>query len=136
MVKDCNTLNNSCTGTVGPDYGLNPDGTVPESSTPCDTSVDGRNITVGDLSCSPFDLQNNRGNDFIEKVVEEALNIGGATLNVYKLLGVHEQGKLIDCTGKGDPISNGAVPSFPASNAFDKFITEWRSIQKGVGVTT
>ncbi len=136
MAKDCNPLNNSCTDTVGPDYGLNPDGTIPAASTSCDTSVDGRNITVGDLSCSPFDIQNNRGNDFIEKVVEEALNIGGATLNVYKLLGVHEQGKLVDCVGRGDAISSGDAPSFPASNAFDKFITEWRSVQNGTGVTT
>jgi len=115
---------------------LNPDGSVPAGKTPCDTSIDGRDITVGDTSCSPFDLQNNRGNDFIEKVVEEALNIAGATLNVFKLLGVHEQGKLVDCTGRGDPISNGDAAAFPAENAFDKFITEWRSIQNGEGVTT
>ena len=135
MAKDCNGLNKPCTATVGPDYGLNPDGTIPEGSTQCSTSVDGRDITVGDINCSPFDLQNNRNNDFVEGVIEEALNIGGATLNVYKLLGVHEQGKLVDCTGRGDAISNGDAPSFPASNAFDKYVTEWRSVQTGTGVT-
>ena len=135
MAKDCNKLNNSCKDTVGPDYGLNPDGTVPAASTACSTSVDGRNITVGDINCSPFSLQDNRGNDFVEGVIEEALNIGAATLNIYKLLGVHEQGKLVDCTGRGDPISNGDAASFPAANAFDKYVTEWRSVQSGAGVT-
>jgi len=136
MAKECNGLGSSCTGTSGPEFGLNPDGSVPAGKTPCDTSVDGRDITVGDLSCSPFDLQNNRGNDFIEKVVEEALNIGGATLNVFKLLGVHEQGKLVDCTGRGESISNGDAAAFPSENAFDKYLTEWRSVQRGTAVTT
>jgi len=106
MAKDCNGLD-TCTGTTGPDFGLNPDGTIPAGKTACSTAVDGRGFAVDDIDCSPFDLQNNRGNDFIEGVVEEALNIGGATLNVYKLLGVHEQGKLVDCTGRGEPLSNG-----------------------------
>ena len=135
MAKDCNELNNVCTGTVGPDYNLNPDGSVPAAATPCATSVDGRGFVSGDVKCSPFDLQDNRGNDFVEGVIEEALNIAGAKLNVYKLLGVHEQGKLVDCTGRGESISNGDTSGFPADNAFDKYITEWRSVQKGDGVT-
>ncbi len=134
-MKDCNGFSDSCKGTVGPDFGLDPVTGLPlPKPNACSTLVPGRGIT-GNPSCSEWDLQDGKFNDSIEDLVEESLNIAGATLNVYKLLGVHEQGKLIDCTGRGMSISNGDAPSFPADNAFDKFITEWRSIQKGLGVT-
>ncbi len=136
-MSDCNGLDNSCTGIVGPDFGLDPVTGLPipkpSPSKPCVPLVDGRGIT-GNPSCSEWDLQEGKGNDFIEDAVEEALNIAGATLHVYKLLGVHEQGKLVDCTGRGTSISGGDAPTFPADNAFDKFISEWRSIQRGDGI--
>jgi len=132
-MKECNGFADSCTGTVGPKFDNPTD--APNGGAPCGTSlVSDRDISAGSIKCSGFSLQNNNANDFIEDVVEEALNIGGADLNIYKLLGVHEQGKLVDCTGRGNPISNGDAANFPASNAFDKFITEWRSVQKGAGV--
>lgn len=68
--------------------------------------------------------------------IEESLNIGGADINVHKLLGVHEQGELQDLAGLGQPISGGDHPNFPAKNAFDKYVTEWRSAQTGSDVTT
>ena len=95
----------------------NPDGTkCPETS---------------DSSCSPFQLTQNNDSCFIEEVVEEALNIGGADVHVFKLLGIHEQGQLIDLIGNGVALSGGDTPAFPASNAFDVFISEWRSSQIG-----
>ena len=84
--------------------------------------------------CKPFQLSENRDECIIEDFVEEALGIGGAALNVYKLLGVHEQGQLTDQTGNGTAISGGAVTNFPATNAFDTLISAWRSLQKGAGV--
>jgi len=132
-MKDCNGFSDSCKGTSGPKFDNPTD--APNGGAPCGTSlVSDRDISAGSIKCSGFSLQNNNANDFIEDVIEEALNIGGADLNIYKLLGVHEQGKLIDCTGRGNAISNGDAANFPSSNAFDKFITEWRSIQKGEGV--
>lgn len=139
-MADCNGLKNSCKGTVGPDYGLNPDGSIPKKpnvpsgcvpSLRDSTSKPPRSV---DYRCKDFQLEKDRANDFVDNIVNEALNIGGATLNIYKLLGVHEQGKLIDCTGRGKSISNGDLPNFPSENAFDKFISEWRSIQRGTGV--
>lgn len=72
----------------------------------------------------------------MSSVIEESLNIGGADINVHKLLGVHEQDSLEDVSGLGQAISGGSHPNFPASNAFDVFITEWRSQQTGRDVTT
>ncbi len=130
-MSDCNDINKSCKGTYGPVTNLDRNGAVPTTpSTGCPTSAKG----TTDFRCKPFQLENDKSNDFIDGVVNESLNIGGATLNVFKLLGVHEQGKLIDCTGRGAPISNGDAPNFPSTNAFDKFISEWRSIQRGAGV--
>ena len=91
-------------------------------------------ISTHDPSCAPFQLTKNNDNCFIESVVNENLIIGGADLFVYKLLGIHEQCKLVDQTGLGYPISNGDAPYFPASNAFDEYQTRWRSLQKGSNV--
>jgi len=129
----------SCSGTVGPDYELNPDGTIKTdtSGQPCVSTPNGRRLQpnqTNDFRCRPFQLELGNANQYVDRVVNEALNIGGATLNVYKLLGVHEQGKLVDCTGRGEAVSNGDLPNFPAANAFDMYVTEWRSIQRGSGV--
>lgn len=87
------------------------------------------------ITCSPFDLSQLTGDScIVNSYIQESINIGGAPLNVYKLLGVHEQGLLQDLTGMGAAISNGDMPNFPAKNAFDKFITEWRSQQVGPDV--
>jgi len=142
MTNDCNGFSGSCTGTSGPNFNLEPDGTTPtpvtNTNSPCPPALAGR--TTGfpaptDFRCRPFQLTENRGHDFIDSLVNESLQIGGATFNVYKLLGVHEQSLLVDCTGRGSPISSGDLPTFPSLNAFDVFITEWRSIQRGAGVT-
>ncbi len=123
----------SCKGTSGPDHpednGQNKPGCTEQADgTFCpDTNQDNR--------CKPFQLTKNKDSCFIDGLVNESLNIGGADLNVYKLLGVHEQCKTIDATGNGLPLSNGDAPGFPVSNAFDVFISEWRSAQKGTGVT-
>jgi surface protein len=85
-------------------------------------------------TCSPWQLTQNSDTCQIDDYIAEQLNIAGADLNVYKLLGIHEQGKLLDLASNGNAISAGFLPNFPASNAFDKFITEWRSSQTGTAV--
>ena len=92
--------------------------------------------TTPSAVCKPFQLDSNRDSCIIEDYVEEAMGIGGATINVFKLLGVHEQGQLVDQTGNGTAISGGEVNSnFPAANAFNTLISAWRSLQTGSGVT-
>lgn len=71
-----------------------------------------------------------------DSYISEQFNIGGADVKVYKLLGIHEQGKLLDLTGDGTSISGGDHPNFLSKNAFDLFNTEWRSIQLGQDVLT
>lgn len=85
-------------------------------------------------NCSAWDLTENSDTCLIDGYIAEQLNIGGAVVNVHKLLGVHEQGLLQDLTGNGNPISNGDHPNFPASNAFDRSVTEWKSQQTGSDV--
>ena len=85
--------------------------------------------------CDYWELVNNPESCIISSVIEESINIGGAILNVHKLLGVHEQDSLQDVTGLGEAISGGSMPNFPASNAFDAYVTEWRSQQTGRDVT-
>lgn len=133
-VKD----NDTCFGVNGPDFPVDRDGNLiapPEGAQGCVPSALGNGFVSPsnfDLTCRPFQLTDQANdNKFVEGVVEETLNIGGAVLNVYNLLGIHEQSKLVDCTGKGDPISGGQLPNYPSSHAFDTFVTEWRSIQRG-----
>lgn len=84
--------------------------------------------------CSPWDLTLGPEACLISNLVSESIEISGAPINVYKLLGVHEQGSLQDLTGAGTAISSGDMPNFSAQNAFDKFNTEWRSIHTGPDV--
>lgn len=109
-----------------------------------DTCFDGICIEVRDgVLCpvdnfrSPWELtESSQDACLVDSYISEQLTIGGADINVYKLLGIHEQGKLIDLTGDGNPISGGDHPNFRAINAFDLFQTEWRSNQIGQDVIT
>ena len=67
--------------------------------------------------------------------VVETLEISGAPINVFKLLGVHEQGKLIDLTGNGFPIHGGTSADTSVTNAFTVGGTSWKSSQVGQAVT-
>lgn len=97
----------------------NPDGSV--CPAPSDWST-----------CRPYDLsEDDRTNCYIDDTVSDAIEYAGAKINVYKLLGVHEQTKLVDLTGDGNAISGGDAQNYPAANAFTTFANEWRSKQSG-----
>jgi len=82
--------------------------------------------------CRPWDLTEQPNETcYAEEVLNEGVEIAGAKINIYKLLGVHEQTKLVDVTGNGNAISGGAITGFPASNAFTTYAQEWRSRQSG-----
>ena len=80
-------------------------------------------------TCRPWELVNDNAQCYIDSVAAEQLQIGGATVNVYKLLGVHEQTSLMNLVGTGAAISGGDSPGYSASFAFDMRDTEWRSKQ-------
>lgn len=84
-------------------------------------------LCVGDYSLtSP---ENASDSAYQEQVAAENLMVSGAAVNVFKLLGIHEQGKLIDLTGAGMPLGGiGAV------NAFDELAGSWVSQQTGADV--
>jgi hypothetical protein len=105
----------------------------------CTPKPDGNNCLTPSTAagCKPWDLtQQNRANCYIDSVSQEALAIAGAQVNVFKLLGVHEQTKLIDLTGDGTPISGGDAANYAATNAFQTYATEWRSKQSGSAAIT
>ncbi len=128
-----------CVGKTGPNFPVDPNGNIIQSTIKqdgCNTTpslyAEGINPSTKDIQCRPFQLEDeHRDSEYIETLVQEAINIGGATFNIYALMGIHEQGKLVDCSGNGDPISGGQLPNYPSSNAFDLYVTEWRSIQRG-----
>lgn len=69
-------------------------------------------------------------NQYQESLAAENLAISGAPINVFKLLGVHEQGRLVDVTGDGHAISS----SGNAADAFDSMAAAWSSDETGVAV--
>ena len=81
--------------------------------------------------CKPWQLTTSLDSAFIDSVVGESMNIAAADAFVHKLLGVHEQEKLIDATGFGEPISGGSIGNFQADNAFTIVRNQWKSIQRG-----
>ena len=121
-----------CKGTSGPNH---PDPKLKKKASGCSTRPGTGIACAGTPSTAGlFQLTKSADACFIDGVVGESLNIGGADVNVYKLLGVHEQCRTIDVTGHGQPITNGDQYGFPAKNAFNTFVTSWRSVQQGDGV--
>lgn len=87
------------------------------------------NICIGEnVIADPYCIDES---SYQESIAAENLNASGATLNIFKLLGVHEQGKLIDLTGNGHAIGCGN-PDL----AFDGLAASWVSSQEGAAVVT
>lgn len=97
---------------------------APAPYVPPELCVGNFRITQGDCALPE--------NTFQESLAAEALEISGAPLNVFKLLGVHEQGKLIDLTGSGQGIAS----SGEAALAFDAAASAWASDEMGIEVLT
>jgi hypothetical protein len=84
-------------------------------------------VTIGDRicpvggstnPCEPFQLTKTSDNCLIDNLVAESLLIGGANLNVYKLLGVQGRINPQNLTGFGKAISSPAISGFPAEQVF------------------
>jgi len=72
-----------------------------------------------------------RDTAYMENVAAQALEISGAKVNVFRMLGVHEQGQLQDLTGSGNPISSGSTPGTLVGDAFNANDAPWASAQTG-----
>ena len=53
------------------------------------------------------DCANKRDNVLIENAQVEAVEIAGAPINIFPLMGVHNQGSTIDLIGTGYALSSG-----------------------------
>lgn len=88
---------------------------------------------VPDLCIGEFTISQGPCGDDENKLQEEnaagALAISGAPVNIFKYLGVHEQGKLIDLIGNGKPVGSENV-----SDVFDDLAGTWESNAKGIDV--
>lgn len=82
-----------------------------------------------DLCVGENDLTTTGDDAYQEQLAAENLTMSGAPLNVFKLLGVHEQGKLVDVIGAGTAL-NGSAP------VFDALAGSWTSPQTGLAVLT
>ncbi len=92
-------------------------------------------VTKNALGCSPWEISSQTKLDCLaNSYQQESLNIAGVNINLYRLLGVHEQTILIDLAKNGTPISGGDDPLYPAQNAFTTTITKWKSFHSGQNV--
>lgn len=112
------------------------DETGTDTETGCVLMPDGTTSCPDNNPCKVWELSNSDETCIIGDYIEENINIGGAPLNVHKLLGVHEQGSLTDLSGEGAAIASSYLPNFPPSNAFTKYNTEWRSAEFGHDVVS
>lgn len=107
-----------------------------DTNTGCVIMPDGVTVCPDNDPCTLWDLSENEDACLISDYIEENINIGGAPLNVHKLLGVHEQGSLTDLSGTGSSMASSYLGNFPPSNAFTKYDTEWRSAETGTDVVS
>lgn len=100
-----------------------------------DTGILGCNPPSNWDNCRPWDLSGDfNATCTITDTIEDGLEIAGAPINIFKLLGIHEQTALTDQLSNGTPISSGDHPKHPARNAFTKYDTYWASKQTGTSV--
>ena len=75
--------------------------------------------------------------NYIAGLMSESLNIAGGPVNIFAMLGVHNQGSTLDQPGNGNPISSGTASGYNTTNAFTIDIQSvWRSVQTGPAVTS
>lgn len=72
---------------------------------------------------------------YIAGLMSEALNIAAGPVNIFPMLGVHNQGSTVDQTGNGFPLSSGTPSGYNALDAFNVNDASWRSVQLGAAVT-
>jgi hypothetical protein len=77
---------------------------------------------------------NKRDNVLIENLQIESIEIAGAPINIFPLMGVHNQGSTVDLVGVGYPLSSGTPSGFNALDGFNSNDNLWQSHIKGLDV--
>jgi hypothetical protein len=73
--------------------------------------------------------------DYVASLQAEALNIAAGPVNIFPMLGVHNQGSTADMTGSGYPLASGTPGGYNVLDAFNVNAASWRSIEVGTQVT-
>lgn len=84
--------------------------------------------------CEGFQLTKTADNTLFDRIATEALLIGGAPLNVYKLLGISSINDPQNVTGRGIAISSPSIPGFSVERVFTG-VGSFRSASRGQQVT-
>lgn len=84
--------------------------------------------------CDGFQLSRSADSTLFDRIAQEALIVGGAPLNFYKLLGTTAINDPQNLTGFGVPISSPHIPGFDVSRIFTGVGT-FRSAARGAAVT-
>jgi hypothetical protein len=74
--------------------------------------------------------------NYIAGLMAETLQYAGGAVNIFPLLGVHNQGSTLDQPGAGYPLSSGTPSGYNALDGFNVNPESWRSIQTGTAVTS
>ena len=76
--------------------------------------------------------------NYIASLMSEQLNIAGGAVNLFPMLGVHNQGSTLDQPGNGNPIDGGSASGgYSIANIFSTNPSQgWRSSQVGSSVST
>jgi hypothetical protein len=85
-------------------------------------------VPPADICIGSFDLIDCQ-DLYQEQIAAENLNVSGAPINVFKLLGIHEQGKLIDLVGQGTALNGSGV-------VFDSLASNLVTAETGLSVLT
>jgi hypothetical protein len=72
--------------------------------------------------------------NYLASIMAESLSIAGGPVNIFPLLGVHNQGSTLDMQSDGYPLSSGTPSGFNVQDAFNVNEQSWRSIQTGTDV--
>lgn len=95
---------------------------------------------VPEIEMGRWDLNSDscegRDTKYMEQVAAQAIEIAGAKVNIFKMLGVHEQGAMIDLTGSGNALASSSAPGSMPSFAFTVGSNTWVSGEVGPSINS
>lgn len=101
----------------------------------CDSNQDFDHTDPFGLNCHPLlDITDNGDDNVLESTILEPIEMAGAVANVHKILGVHEQDRLVDLLGIGRFLSSSNNDK--ENNPFDLSCSSWHSDERGQDVVT
>ena len=117
-----------------------PNNKFANDGTQTNTNVNGGAYVPPVYPKGSFDLSTSacaeKDSNYMASLMSESLNIAAGPVNVFPMLGIHNQGSTLDQPGNGYPVSGGTSGSYNALYAFNVAPNGWQSIQVGSAVTS